>query len=254
MLLGRDRELAQIGGLLEDGRSGAGAVGVFEGPAGIGKTALLGEATRAAGTAFCVLRAAGTALEREYAFGVVRQLFSPVIARDDSAELLQGAAGLASAPLGLEAGSDGRTRGWGDPASAAMHGLYWLVANLAERDPVLIALDDAHWADAMSLRFLLYLARRLEDVAVLLLVASRPAGEQADGGLLAQIGGLPGAIVLRPAPLPEPDVACLIGQPRYPGRGARVRRSVSSRDWRQSVPARRTARRIHGGGCARHGS
>ena len=210
MLLGRERELAQIRGLLEGVGSRAAAVGVLEGPAGIGKTVLLTEAARAAGEGFCVLRAAGTALEREYAFGVVRQLFSPVVARGDSAELLQGAAGLASAPLGFAAVGAGGTRGWGDPGSAAMHGLFWLVANLAERDPVLIAVDDAHWADAMSLRFLLYLARRLEDVAAVLLVASRPAGEQADGGPLAQIGGLPGAIVLRPAPLPEPDVACMI--------------------------------------------
>ena len=210
MLLGRERELAQIRGLLEGVGSRAAAVGVLEGPAGIGKTVLLTEAARAAGEGFCVLRGAGTALEREYAFGVVRQLFSPVVARGDSAELLQGAAGLASAPLGFAAVGAGGTRGWGDPGSAAMHGLFWLVANLAERDPVLIAVDDAHWADAMSLRFLLYLARRLEDVAAVLLVASRPAGEQADGGPLAQIGGLPGAIVLRPAPLPEPDVACMI--------------------------------------------
>ena len=110
MLLGRERELAQIGGLLEGAGSGAAAVGVLEGPAGIGKTVLLGEATRAVGAGFCVLRAAGTALEREYAFGVVRQLFSPVIVGGDSAELLAGAAGLASAPLGLAAGSAGVSR------------------------------------------------------------------------------------------------------------------------------------------------
>ena len=50
-----------------------------------------------------------------------------------------------------------------------MHGLYWLTANLAARQPVLIVVDDAHWADAASLRWLAYLAGRLEgpEVAVL---------------------------------------------------------------------------------------
>ena len=42
------------------------------------------------------------------------------------------------------------------------HGLYWLTANLAARAPVLILVDDVHWADAPSLRFLVFLvARRL---------------------------------------------------------------------------------------------
>jgi hypothetical protein len=32
-----------------------------------------------------------------------------------------------------------------DPLSAAMHGLYWLALGVAERAPLLIAVDDAHW-------------------------------------------------------------------------------------------------------------
>ena len=41
-----------------------------------------------------------------------------------------------------------------------LHGLHWLTVNMSARAPVLIAVDDAHWADTHSLRFLLYLARR----------------------------------------------------------------------------------------------
>ena len=48
----------------------------------------------------------------------------------------------------------------GDVGFARLHGLHWLVANLAERAPLLIALDDVHWADEPSLRFLDHLTRR----------------------------------------------------------------------------------------------
>jgi hypothetical protein len=64
----------------------------------------------------------------------------------------------------------------------------------------------------MSLRFVLYLARRVADLPVLMLVAARPAAGPGDGGLLAQLGA-PAAIAwLRPVPLSEPEVGRLIKQ------------------------------------------
>ena len=57
-----------------------------------------------------------------------------------------------------------------------MHGLYWLCANLTQRGPVLITVDDAQWADEPSLRWLAYLARRLVDLPLLLVVAARGDG------------------------------------------------------------------------------
>jgi hypothetical protein len=103
MLPGRESELTCIEGLLGRVRSGCGAVAVLEGPAGIGKTALLAEAARrASDCGFSVLRAAGGELEREYGFGVVRQLFWPVVTPGrDRGNLLDGAAGLAALPIGL---------------------------------------------------------------------------------------------------------------------------------------------------------
>ena len=60
LLIGREGELGCIEELLGRARSGCGAVAVLEGPAGIGKTALLAEAARqAGGYGFSVLRAAG---------------------------------------------------------------------------------------------------------------------------------------------------------------------------------------------------
>ena len=77
--------------------------------------------------------------------------------------LLSGAAGLA-VPVLWQSGADGHTAARAEPA-AALHGLFWLVSNLAEREPLMLVVDDAHWADHPSLRFLAYLARRLSGLA-----------------------------------------------------------------------------------------
>ena len=60
-------------------------------------------------------------------------------------------------------------------AGSALHGLYWLTANLAAERPLLVLVDDIHWADLASLRWLAYLAQRLDGLAVSLVAAARPA-------------------------------------------------------------------------------
>jgi DNA-binding CsgD family transcriptional regulator len=215
LILGRECELERLDALIERAQAGSGGLAILDGPAGIGKTALLAEATRRADQAgFTVLRSGGSRLERDYAFGVVRQLFARALgSRSESSDLFEGAARLALIPLGLADPADGPADPAGDP-SAAMHGLFWLTANLAERAPVLIAIDDAHWADAMSLRFALYLGRRIDDLPVALLIVTRPGSERADDELLVELGALAGAAELRPGPLSEADVGRLIEQNR----------------------------------------
>jgi DNA-binding CsgD family transcriptional regulator len=73
-----------------------------------------------------------------------------------------------------------------------------------------VAVDDAHWADAASLRYLYYLARRLEDLAVTVVVASRPPSEHQEAELLAHIVAEPITNVIRPSPLSEEAVARLV--------------------------------------------
>lgn len=76
-----------------------------------------------------------------------------------------------AAPLLLDAPVEG------EPASiGVLHGLYWVVAGLAERRPLLLAIDDAHWVDEPSLQFAAYLARRLDAIPVALVVATRRGG------------------------------------------------------------------------------
>jgi DNA-binding CsgD family transcriptional regulator len=206
-LLERGEELVRIGGALARGSAGTGSLVVIEGPAGIGKTALLAAARRDAEMrGMQVLGARGAELEREYAFGVVRQLLEPTLAQssaEELTELLQGAAGLAASALALP-GRDGSGRPLTtgpEPPFAVLHGLYWLCANLAAAQPTCLIVDDAHWADAPSLRFLAFLLPRLDGLGAALVVAARPRESRADAGLLATLATDPSAELIRIAPL-----------------------------------------------------
>jgi DNA-binding CsgD family transcriptional regulator len=169
VLLEREAELAAAQGAIEEG-----GVLLIEGGAGIGKTSLLAAACqRVAELGHEVLRARGSELEAGFAFGVVRQLFERRLALASQHErraLLVGPASAARAALAGKP-SEGGAR---DTSFAVIHGLYWLAANLAAARPLVIALDDAHWADLPSLRCLAYLAPRLEALPITLLVALRP--------------------------------------------------------------------------------
>ncbi len=195
-LLERHAELTSIDAGLAAAAAGRGGVLVVEGPAGIGKTRLLDAArTPAAERGFRVLAARASPLEQEFGFGVVRDLLTPVL-RDPAgrAALERGAARLAAPALNL-----GETAA---PTFAVLHGVFWLVAELAEQHPLLLAVDDAHWADDPSLRALHHLAHRVADLPVLLLVASRPpepGGNAAE--ILEILAAEPGTTVLRPRPL-----------------------------------------------------
>jgi DNA-binding CsgD family transcriptional regulator len=206
-LLERAEELARVDSALERARDGRGAFVVLEGPAGIGKTALLGAVRASADAAgMRVLRSRGAELERDFGFGVVRQLFEPALAEAADAhrsDLLQGPAGVAGALLGLPGAADDRVTGVADADAsfAVLHGLYWLCANLAAGHPICLIVDDAHWADVPSLRYLSFLLTRLEEISVALVVAARPREPGAHAELLAALTTEPSAEVVRLAPL-----------------------------------------------------
>jgi DNA-binding CsgD family transcriptional regulator/tetratricopeptide (TPR) repeat protein len=144
------------------------------------------------------------ALEEQFAFGVARQLFESVLAgasEPERRELLSGAAALGGALFGF--GLEDGPRPVADATFASLHGLYWLCFNLAVRAPVLIAIDDAHWADAASLRFVNFLAARLEGMPVLVVLALRPSERGLAGELLDIIRSEPAATVLSPHELSE---------------------------------------------------
>ncbi len=123
------------------------------------------------------------------------------------AELLSGAAELAETVLSRSPRS---AIGGPDTAGSVLHGLYWLVANLAERSPLLLAIDDLQWADGPSLRFLVYLARRLEGLPVALAVATRTAEPAAAPELVQALELEAPPPVLRPAPLSDEGVSAVV--------------------------------------------
>jgi DNA-binding CsgD family transcriptional regulator len=213
-LLERDAELAEIERLMARACSGVGALLVVEGPAGAGKTRLLEAAAQAGHTrGMRVLEAGASELEEELGFGVVRALFEGVLVHASAARrrsLLAGAAGLAGSVL-WPSGAGEQAGAPAEPA-AVLHGLFWLVSNLAERDPLVLVVDDAHWADRPSLRFLAYLARRLSGLALLLVVAIRPHEPGGQRELVSAVGADPAAEVLAPAPLSEAAVGRLVAE------------------------------------------
>jgi DNA-binding CsgD family transcriptional regulator len=212
-LLEREAELASLASLIGEAAEGRARVALVEGPAGIGKSRLLAEMRgNAEGEGYRVLGARGSELEREFPFGVVRQLFEPLLADAELRELaLAEAAAPAKAVFETPEGN-GDASDAVDPSFAALHGLYWLTVNLASERPLLLAIDDLHWCDASSLRFVAYLARRLEGLDLLVATTLRPAEPGADAALLGEIANDPLSVAIHPAPLGESSVAELVKQ------------------------------------------
>jgi DNA-binding CsgD family transcriptional regulator len=213
LLLEREAQVAVLQTLIDAARSGGGRFAVIEGTAGIGKSRLLAEARAIAGSAgMRVLAARGGEFEGEFAYGIVRQLFEPLlasVAADVRAELLSGPAALID-PLFGASQSAGFQDAPAEGSFAILHGLYWLAANVALQRPTLLAIDDLHWADTPSLRWLLYLTRRLEGVPLLVAAGMRPPeGEGHDPTLVAHLIIDPEAAVIRPEPLGRASIAVL---------------------------------------------
>lgn len=202
-LLERDAELRVLRGALDAARAGAGGVLAVEGPPGIGKTRLamtLTDEGRAAG--MNVLTARGRELESDFSFGVVRQFFERLLNDADGSareRILAGPAGLIARSI-APGSSSSEAAGAPESRFQALHGLYWLLANVAEGGPVLLVLDDAHWADPASLSFLAFAAPRLAELRVLMLVTSRLGGFTRVRAL-AELANEPAAEMIRLAPL-----------------------------------------------------
>ena len=209
-LLERELECEQLRNRVAAAIAGEGSVVAIEGEAGIGKSTLLAYAAQCAQNAgMRLLSARGGELEHDFGYGVVRQLFDVALAAMPATtrqKVLSGPAGLAGSALSVP----GSSRPSAEPGSV-LHGLYWLSANLAAEEPLLIVVDDAHWADTASIAFLSYLARRVEGLALLVVYATRMSEGSSES--------LPGAAepglvktTIRPAALSERATGEIIGR------------------------------------------
>jgi DNA-binding CsgD family transcriptional regulator len=209
VLLERDQALAEIEELVLGVTEGHGAIAAIVGGAGEGKTALLSVAGEIAERhGLRVWQARGSDLESGFALGAVRQLLEPAVHALDLSEhkeVLSGAAGLAASVLGLEVDR-------APEPLAALHGLYWLLANLASRSPVLLAIDDAQWVDRASLEWLAYLRGRIDGLSVGIVLATRTLDQDAAGSPLHTLLGDPELTHLPVEALGKDSVATLIAR------------------------------------------
>ncbi|SME97078.1 AAA family ATPase [Streptomyces sp. Amel2xC10] len=209
----RDAEvavLAQAVDTLCADRSSSGHLLVLRGEAGLGKTALLAETRRIAEARNCtVWSARGGETLRAVPFNVVRQLLQPALLSllpEEAREYLGDWYDIAGPALGIAEPGEGHP----DP-QAVCDGLVAAVRRLARRYyPLVLLIDDAHWADLETLRWLAAFAERLDDLSVLVVVARRPGEIKGDAARhLAAIGAVAGPSVTSLSALTPAAVAGL---------------------------------------------
>ena len=213
-LLERERELEVLVEAVDLAAAGTGSVVIVQGPAGIGKSMLLTAARREASErGLEVLQARGLELDRDLPFGVAVDLFAHVLASADAQQrrrLLSGQAGLAEPLL------EPRERPSGE-LQAVVRALYWLIANLTRaagsrgrRRAFAIVVDDVQWSDSPSLRFLVHLAARIEELPVALLLALRTGEPGPSDDLLDALRDPSSRRTLTPGPLSVAGVGALV--------------------------------------------
>jgi DNA-binding CsgD family transcriptional regulator len=206
-IIGREAGLARLRALV-DPAPRASQVLLVTGEAGMGKSVLLADAAdRARSAGIRVLSVTGRESESKLAFAGLHQLLRPVLSSvaglpGRQAQALLGALGLSADP------------GPADPLLTGV-AVLTLLSDLAERSPVLVVADDAHWLDRSSLDALAFAGRRLDAERVVLLVGAR--------GQAPPPGFDRGFAELHLEPLSAADAGRLLdGQPRPPRGQARL--------------------------------
>ena len=170
-LIGRDAELAVLEALLADTAAGRGGAVLVEGEPGIGKTALLEAALAGAQDLGCqVLRGACDELTQRFPLSA---MLGALGAREDSGDPRRAAAARALSSPG-NAGGLGARLAAGDPVMAAVEQLVGLVDRLCADGPVVLVVEDLHWADEASLVLMHRLSRAAAQLPLLLAVSCRP--------------------------------------------------------------------------------
>jgi DNA-binding CsgD family transcriptional regulator len=218
----RQLECSRLERIMQSVSSGDGGVAIVEGPPGIGKSALvrwLGDRCESAGIGIRTVRA--TELGAEVSFGLARRLLEPDVRRRP--ELLHTGWSRRARPL-----FDGEAAG-GGLAAPLIEGLVALVSELIRAEGrLLLAVDDAQWADSESLRFLGELAERRHELGAGVVLAVSDGTPVADRAALDRIAALAdGGGIITPAPLSPAGIRELVDA-RRPGGGEELARRLAA--------------------------
>ncbi|WP_158891536.1 ATP-binding protein [Amycolatopsis anabasis] len=210
----RRKELGVLKGLLAHCRQNRGQIALITGGIATGKTQLLNAfANHALESDVLVLTATCSRAEQTLPLGVMGQLCQgaglPPAVRRRATELLDEHARLPTAPQGDREPLDG-------PDAKVLHGLCALILDLAREQPLVLGIDDVHFADPQSLQALLYLQRRMRSVQVLMILSewTRPRPKQLP--FHSEVTRLPYFSRLRLAPLSRTGVADVLAQQLHP--------------------------------------
>ena len=200
-LIERESELAVLDEVVRAAASGQGGAVLIEGEAGIGKTRLMGLARdRAEKAGLRVLYATADEIESGVPFAAARVLLGRA-ARDVAPD---GPARLGVLAL---AGALPDPSGPGSRGDEVVHALWWLIVELADEQPLALFLDDAQWADELTLGLTRMAARRATELPLALVVAARPA---AAGQRHAVLNAERAFTRVEPAPLSAAGTARLV--------------------------------------------
>ncbi len=223
-LRGRDQELEKLSERLETSAAGRGQVAFVEGEAGIGKTRLVSEVIAVAeGRGFEVFHGRGDELEATRPFGVVADALgcrwrSPDPARSAIGRLITG---------DLSEGIDGPASSGPGLRYRVIEALVELVEDLAATQPVVLMLEDLHWADPSTLLAMRALDRRLGYAPVALIGTFRPKRERGDLERLVNACVEEGGLHLRLGPLGDTAVTQLVTDVLGAPPGPRLRRHLA---------------------------
>ena len=209
-LVEREAELKAAGGALDAIERGDGRTIAVEGTAGIGKSALLG-AIGGAGGRGRVSRSTPPAAASS-------RSISPSASRDSSSRrrwrtsVPKRRSRRLRGPRGhpVRAGAADDAAPTGNVSFSVLHGLFWMTLNLAGDDPMLLVVDDLQWCDRSSLRFLAYLAHRLDGTSIGLVTAQRTNEPGVDPALTAGISSEPSSVAIHPRPLSKAGIGELV--------------------------------------------
>lgn len=204
----REREIALLEQALIDAKASESRLVLIEGQAGIGKSRLLLEMRRMAEAAgFANVLARGYEFERDYAFGMLRQLISNAQREDGENEIATNA-NAADELMAAFSGDDGEAA----TTFQIFEGCYWATVRAAETVPILITIDDLQWCDRPSLEYLAYLARRIESLPIVIAATVRPADSSAGAAAVRELMSDPNRLSITPRPLGAAAVGAMAAE------------------------------------------